>query len=501
MYARIGLVITMVLIAGAVTGASQASAATGVQLSSVAPCTSLTAPTYRLQKPSASTSFLTASWSEAQTLGQTKGYTQWLGAGFTSAPRTAAGLVAIHRLSNPRTQDEVWLPAGIVRSRAISVYGYREMGIRFYARAAPADCAIPVYRYIGMGGLNRQVTSAADRAALTKAGWIYRGISFYGGNPAGNASVIDPRFAIAIMPDTQQEVWAPDTRFANRTTWLANQRTALDLRFVLHTGDVVNWGWLVPSQYAVASKAMLPLERAGVPYALTIGNHDTRAVGSNGVGREYGGSAYVYNPECPERLGASECNTNLLVRHTEEFNAVFNAGRYTAVGGAFEPGKVDNIYSTFTAGGKKWLVLTLELWQRTSVIDWARVVVASHPDYNVIIQTHSYLDAAGAISTSNGGYGANAPRVLFDRLVKVYPNIKMVFSGHTGAAVSRTDTGVGGNKIASFLQAFHSNTTNPVRLMTIDTFTGTLTTRIYAPYTNQSLTQYNATVTGMRFDG
>ena len=52
---------------------------------------------------------------------------------------------------------------------------------------------------------------------------------------------------------------------------------------MLHTGDVVNWGWLVPAQYAIASEAMLPLERAGIPYALTIGNHDTRAVGWNGV--------------------------------------------------------------------------------------------------------------------------------------------------------------------------------------------------------------------------
>ena len=65
-----------------------------------------------------------------------------------------------------------------------------------------------MYRYVSKTGLNRQVTSAADRAALTKAGWVYRGISFYGGNPTGNPAVIDPQFSIAIMPDTQMEdVW------------------------------------------------------------------------------------------------------------------------------------------------------------------------------------------------------------------------------------------------------------------------------------------------------
>ena len=111
----------------------------------------------------------------------------------------------------------------------------------------------------------------------------------------------------------------------------------------------------------------------------------------------------------------------------------------------------------------------------------------THPNYNVIIQTHSYLDAAGAISTSNGGYGANAPRVLFDRLVKAIPQRQDgVLRPHRRRPIPHR-SGVGGNKIASFLQAFHSKTTNPVRLMTINTFTGTLTTRIYAPYTNREL--------------
>ena len=111
---------------------------------------------------------------------------------------------------------------------------------------------------------------------------------------------------------------------------------------------------------------MRTIEQAGVPYAMSIGNHDTRAVGWNGVpgSTGYGGSAYMYNPECLTRFPASECRPTKLVRHTEEFNGTFTAARYTSVGGAYEPGKVDNIFSTFSAGGHRWLVLTLELWAR-----------------------------------------------------------------------------------------------------------------------------------------
>lgn len=80
-----------------------------------------------------------------------------------------------------------------------------------------------------------------------------------------------------------------------------------------------------------------------------------------------------------------------------------------------------------------WLVLTLELWPRVEAVQWARGVVAAHPRHNVIINTHAYLTADGSIA-QNSDYGVSSPQYLYDNLVKVYPNIKMVFSGHVGQA-------------------------------------------------------------------
>jgi hypothetical protein len=308
----------------------------------------------------------------------------------------------------------------------------------------------------------------------------------------------DPRFTIAVIPDTQQEVLNPnDHRFAQRTTWLVRHRRALDLRFVAHTGDLVNWGWLARSQYGVASRAMDVLQRAGVPYAIAPGNHDTRAVGWNGHGG-YGGGGYAGNPECLLRFGSAACHTNLLVRHTEEFNATFNYRRYRRVSGAFERGKVDNIFSTFRAGGRKWMVLTLELWPRVSVVNWARRVVATHPHFNVIISTHSYLDARSQIYGS-AGYGQTSPRYLFDHLVSVYRNVKVVLSGHVGVAGYRVDVGRHGNRIASFLGTFHSNTTNPVRLLVVQPRLGRITARFAAPKTGETFPQYNVTARKLHF--
>ncbi|MBE1484969.1 carbohydrate-binding domain-containing protein [Plantactinospora soyae] len=292
------------------------------------------------------------------------------------------------------------------------------------------------------------------------------------------ATTTDPKFSFAVMPDTQQEVLnASDTRFRQRTDWLVGNRSALDLRFVTHSGDVVNWDTPDHSQYEIARNAMRPFETARIPYSLAIGNHDTQATGVGGSARD------------PAR-------TRELVRDTTVFNRYFTAGQYGGVRGQFEAGKVDNSYSTYEAGGVQWLVLTLELWPRAEAVNWAKGVVAANSRHNVVVVTHDYIDGNGNIEQS-ASYGATSPQYLYDNLIKQYANIKFVFSGHVGVAANRVDTGVHGNRIYTFLQTFHSNTTNPVRLMEVDTAANSLRTWIYAPFNNQSFPEYDRTFTGI----
>ncbi|GLW10181.1 hypothetical protein Misp01_53100 [Microtetraspora sp. NBRC 13810] len=94
---------------------------------------------------------------------------------------------------------------------------------------------------------------------------------------------------------------------------------------------------------------------------------------------------------------------------------------YGAVQGRFEAGKVDNSFSAYDAGGVRWLVMTLELWPRTEVVNWAGNVVAAR----------------------------------------------------------------------------HSNTTDPVRLVEIDTRADSLRTWIYGPYDNRSFTEYDRSFAGL----
>jgi predicted amino acid-binding ACT domain protein len=273
-------------------------------------------------------------------------------------------------------------------------------------------------------------------------------------------------FTLAIIPDTQQEVLrADDTRLKNRFQWLVDHQKELNIKIALQTGDFMNWDTPDHIQYERASEALTILDKAGLPYALAIGNHDSAAT-------KEGGSAAPGN-----------VNTNL--RNTSTFNRYFPVSRQKQLQGFYEASKVDNAYQTFTAGGLNWLVINMELWPRAGAVDWARSVAEKHPNHNVILITHSYLTGNSMIEQRNGGYGDNSPQFMFDKLVSVCPNIRLIFAGHVGSHGYRTDKGTQGNTIYSFLTTYHSNTDNPVRLLTIDTKKGTMTTHVFCPSTGK----------------
>ncbi|MEU1970357.1 cell wall-binding repeat-containing protein [Microbacterium sp. NPDC019599] len=289
---------------------------------------------------------------------------------------------------------------------------------------------------------------------------------------AGANPQADGWFTFATYPDTQQEVFPfAGTRFIDRSKWLVAHRGVLDLRFVAHTGDVVNWDTDTHDQYVIARAATVPLDQAGIPYQLSIGNHDSYATGEGGSAREPLSSTYAYQ------------------RITTTFNQYWHPADYLALAGQFEAGKVDNTYSVFQAEGTQWLVLNLELWPRGPVVDWAAKVIATHPQHNVIIHTHSFLDRDAQIAGAGRAqtkweYGDSSPQLMYDRLVAPYGNVKVVTSGHVGTAMSRVITTASGNRVAFMVQAIHSNTNNPVRLSQFDVAAGTITTQVYAPQDN-----------------
>jgi DUF1680 family protein len=227
----------------------------------------------------------------------------------------------------------------------------------------------------------------------------------------------------------------------------------------------MNWDTPDHVQYERASAAMSILDRAGIPYAFALGNHDTAAV-------KVGGSA-------------APGNVNANLRITTNYNHYFPLSRFRVLQSVYEEGKIDNACHAFHAGGLDWLVINLELWARTNAVEWAEAMLKRHPHHNAILLTHSHLNANGGIEPTKGGYGDNSPQYVFDRL-RQHPNLRFIFSGHTGKQAHRTDLGTHGNVIHQFLQCYHDNESNPVRLIEIDVEQKTITSRVYCPATDET---------------
>jgi hypothetical protein len=280
----------------------------------------------------------------------------------------------------------------------------------------------------------------------------------------GASAAAETSFTLVQVPDTQQEV-LNDTNplLRDRYNWIVNNQQALNVKFIAHTGDLVNWGNVDPAQFTRASQATNILDASGIPYGYAIGNHDTAAVAAGG--------------------SAAPGDTHANLRNTTAYNQTFPVSRFKNVGGTYEAGKVDNMYQTFSAGSVDWLVISLEMWPRQGALDWAKQVVASHPKHNVIISTHANIDNTGAKPTT-GNYGDKNAVVMWDQLFSQYANIKMVLSGHYGdapGAYYSEATGVNGNKVAQIMTAYHSSYQDQLRLLKIDTANGTISSSVYAP--------------------
>ncbi|MFT3903078.1 MAG: pilus assembly protein N-terminal domain-containing protein [Niabella sp.] len=308
----------------------------------------------------------------------------------------------------------------------------------------------------------------------------------------------DGKFSLAIYPDTQTEVQSYGTyvkqQFIDRSSWVVTQRDALDIRGVLHVGDVVNWDdapvrdpWTTDDhfQYLGAVKGLKPLRDAKIPTSLSIGNHDNMATGG-GNGGSARDTRYTYQ----------------YLRMTESFNYYLDHAEDIPTWKAFEQGKVDNGYWIFEAAGAKWLVLNLELWPRTAVTNWAKGIIDANPDRNVIIQTHNMFNGscgiAGGEDKERYSYGDNSPLRVWNELVEPYPNVKVVTSGHEGVQCAKVFTTKKGNKVIGTLQNnVNDDYKNPVRILEIDVRNGKATTWNYSTVGNQ--TRDKVELTGLNF--
>ena len=231
-------------------------------------------------------------------------------------------------------------------------------------------------------------------------------------------------FTIVVLPDTQKYCSSSDPTvkaiFAEQTQWIVDHEESHNIRFVLHEGDVVDGDGMDINQWNMARSAMGSLD-GRVPYVIALGNHDYEG---NVVSRfSYFNEDRYFGPGSPYGTQETVC-------------------------GFFEENKTDNSYHVFRVGDADWMVVALQFGPPDEVVHWANGVVAAHPNHSVILVTHAYMysdDTRYDWEAKGGSQGGNPHRYpiagkpgetvndgqeLWDKLVKIHPNFRLVFSGH-----------------------------------------------------------------------
>ncbi len=247
-------------------------------------------------------------------------------------------------------------------------------------------------------------------------------------------------YSFIEVPDIQCCVRYHYSTFLDMMQWLADNGDDLKVQWATFLGDLSDVG-NNESLYRSASLGMSLLD-GKVNYNFVPGNHDYDSNGQGDRSQVYFDTWFPY------------------AKHS----------KMPGFMGVYEVGSMANSYYTYSVCGVDYLIINLEYNPRIGAIRWAGRLCEAFPQHRVIIATHHYIGADGSISDSMWGSAnwkalaqVTEPQVLYDNLVKLYPNIWMVFSGHLSQddAIMRTDVGVHGNTVYSWLidtqTAIHDN--------------------------------------------
>jgi hypothetical protein len=288
--------------------------------------------------------------------------------------------------------------------------------------------------------------------------------------PAG-----DDRWTLVVLPDTQDYAeYAPEILHA-QVDWILQEQSALDIRMVVHVGDIVNLD--VPEQWQNARDALGKLEQR-VPLLFAPGNHD-----------------YVEN---------TTARTSMLASYFDPrgYFAGNEGGSYDASGW--------NNYQIVKSPSRDWLFIALEFAPRAEVLVWADQVMASHPDLDKVFATHAYLYSDGTrydyesfgddqewnpfeypLDPTNKHDGEQ----IWQQLLRKQPSLRFVLCGHVlGDGVGRlSSTGDAGNRVQQLLANYQmlvdgqdvQGTEGFLRVMTFSEGDSQVAIRTYSPWLDE----------------
>lgn len=346
--------------------------------------------------------------------------------------------------------------------------------------------------YINMKNLN--VTKIA--AILTGAA-LLMGVFAFNTHPYHEAAAVKPKlrdagveFRIAVLPDIQfytgMAHGGKPEMFMAQINWIKQHRADSNIVYVSGMGDTVDetradsvppgeaqWKNAAAGYYALETPA------PGIPYGVTVGNHDEEdpAYDTNRL------DLFHNHPGLsPVRNTTPNYNKFFGVEHFK--NKPWYGGHANILG----KDNNDCHYDHFTVNGQKYIVIYIPFDNTGAtgedkdglMVKWAHSVLEANKDAKAIIVSHSIL-----MGPKVGTFSPQGQRI-YDG-VKDMPNVFLMLCGHVTGEYMRSDT-YQGHTIRTYLidcQANPNGGGGRMRTMRINTATDEISIRSFSPYAGE----------------
>jgi hypothetical protein len=280
------------------------------------------------------------------------------------------------------------------------------------------------------------------------------------------------KFTIAVIPDTQNYTTS-DANMAGFTTqmqYIASIKVSNNVVFASHLGDVINDGSSKPAEWTRAQSAMNILRDSGIPFGITIGNHDY------------------------DNLTSPVSGTTNWVQYFGPNSSYFQGKPWYYS----HTNNVTDSYQVFYAAGRNFLHIDLELEPSADSLQWASQIIQAHPGMPTIVSTHEYLTYNGNRSSNSyrGGLGGSTGTQVWNNFVSPNTQIFMVLCGHSFpsngyGAINHATTNAAGKVVYEELidyQGVGGTGSGWMRFMEFDSELQQISFTTYSPLLNAYMT-------------
>ncbi|MDQ0232157.1 lamin tail domain-containing protein [Metabacillus malikii] len=195
-------------------------------------------------------------------------------------------------------------------------------------------------------------------------------------------------YTFVWMSDTQYYSESYPYIFEKQTNWIAEMQEEMKIKYVFHTGDLVDESDKV-EQWQYADKYMAVLDEHQIPYGVLAGNHDVDQL-SNDYTEYY---KWFGEDRFKDKDYYGESYKN-------------NRGHYDLI----------------SANGNDFIMVYMGWGVEAEDLEWLNKVLSEYPDRKAILNFHEYLLVSGNRSPIG--------ETIYTEVVEKNPNVMAVLSGH-----------------------------------------------------------------------